>query len=130
MTLGGRISSARDAAGYSTAQLARRVGVMHDTMANWEADRDEPRANKLVTLAGVLGVSVMWLSIGETAELEQQTTYDFEETRTLKIKLESLLSLHEQTSKMIFEIQSDIQRLQARIDGGEIGLDEGAFEDA
>ena len=124
MTLGGRITSAREAAGYTSDQLARRVGVMQETMENWEADRDEPRANKLVTLAGVLGVSVMWLSIGENAEGENEQSYDFEETRALKQKLESLLALHEQASKMIFELQADILKLQARIDGGEIEMGE------
>lgn len=34
-------------------------------MHNWECDRAEPRPSKLVTLAGVLGVSPAWLIGGE-----------------------------------------------------------------
>lgn len=64
-TLGGRIMSAREALGYSTARLARYVGVKTATMQGWESDRSEPRANKLVMLSGVLNVSPSWLMIGE-----------------------------------------------------------------
>lgn len=60
-TLGGRIQWSRDEVGLTTAQLARRVGVRTETMHNWECDRAEPRPSKLVTLAGVLGVSAAWL---------------------------------------------------------------------
>ena len=50
--------------GLSIAQLARRIGVKSETLGYWETDRDEPRANKLVTLAGVLNVSPTWLLCG------------------------------------------------------------------
>ena len=46
------------------AQLARRLGVKLVTMQNWEADRAEPRANKLQMLAGLLNVSMIWLMTG------------------------------------------------------------------
>ena len=64
-TLGGRIQWSREEAGLTTAQLARRAGVRTETMHNWECDRAEPRPSKLVTLAGVLGVSPAWLIGGE-----------------------------------------------------------------
>ncbi len=63
-TLGGRLIKAREAAGLTTAQLARRLGVKTKTMANWESDRSEPRANRLNMLAGILGVSTTWLLVG------------------------------------------------------------------
>lgn len=132
MTLGGRIVSAREAAGYTSEQLAQRIGVMQETLDNWEADRDEPRGNKLVTLAGVLGVSVLWLGLGEESGAEFNESHPIEETRALKVKMETLLALHEQTSKLIFEIQADLQRLQARIDAGEMEVagNDALYEDA
>jgi transcriptional regulator with XRE-family HTH domain len=63
-TLGGRIVTAREAQSLSTAQLARRLGISTATMHDWEADRAEPRSNRLITLAGVLNVSPSWLLTG------------------------------------------------------------------
>ena len=60
-TLGGRIVRSRENLGLSTAQLARRLGVESKTLSLWETDRDEPRPNRLATLAGLLNVSVAWL---------------------------------------------------------------------
>ena len=46
-------------------QLARRLGVKKATVASWEQDLAEPRANKLSMMAGLLNVSIMWLLTGE-----------------------------------------------------------------
>lgn len=64
-TLGGRISLAREVAGLSEAEAARRLGVLAQSWTAWERDRDVPRANRLATMAGILGVSLSWLLSGE-----------------------------------------------------------------
>lgn len=64
-TFGDRIASARDALGLTQHQLSRRIGVQEETLAAWETDRSEPRANKVQMLAGVLNVSLVWLMSGE-----------------------------------------------------------------
>ena len=64
-TFGDRLAAARDAAGMTPEQLARRVGVKLKTLTSWENDLSEPRANRIQTLAGMLNVSVMWLLNGE-----------------------------------------------------------------
>ena len=56
-TLGGRISMARETSGLSVDQVVKRLGVRATTYEAWEADRSEPRANKLVALAGILNIS-------------------------------------------------------------------------
>ena len=63
-TLGGRISMAREATGLSVADVVKRLGVRANTYEAWEADRSEPRANKLVALAGILNVSPPYLLSG------------------------------------------------------------------
>ena len=63
-TFGDRLAAARDAAGLSTEDLARRLGVREKTVAAWEDDMAEPRANRLQMLAGLLNVSLMWLLTG------------------------------------------------------------------
>ena len=64
-TFGDRVAGAREAAGMSQGQLARRLGVKKPTLVAWENDMSEPRANKLSMLAGLLNVSIMWLLTGE-----------------------------------------------------------------
>ena len=57
MTLGGRIYASRQNAGMSLHMAANLLGVRSSTLKSWENDRSEPRVNKLVALAGLLGVS-------------------------------------------------------------------------
>ena len=57
MTLGGRLYASRQNAGMSLNLVARLLGVKSSTLKSWENDRSEPRVNKLVALAGLLGVS-------------------------------------------------------------------------
>lgn len=63
-TLGGRISMAREISGLSIEQVVKRLGVKATTYEAWEADRSEPRANKLVALAGILNISPPYLLSG------------------------------------------------------------------
>lgn len=63
-TFGDRVAHAREARGMSQADLARKLGLRTTTIASWEEDRSEPRANKLQMLAGVLSVSMIWLMTG------------------------------------------------------------------
>lgn len=69
-TLGDRLTGAREAAGLSQKALATRLGVKTSTLASWEDDMAEPRANRLQLLAGMLGVSLMWLLNGEGEGVE------------------------------------------------------------
>ena len=64
-TFGDRVAAAREAAGMSQKQLARRLGVKIGTVRGWEDDLSEPRANKLSMMAGLLNVSIVWLLTGE-----------------------------------------------------------------
>jgi len=60
-TFGSRIIRARETTKLSTAQLARRTGVLTETMQAWESDRLMPRTNQIVRLSGLLNVSPTWL---------------------------------------------------------------------
>lgn len=67
-TFGDRVSAAREVVGLTDEELARRLGVKAETVRRWEGDVDEPRANKLQMLAGLLGVSLTWLMTGAGEE--------------------------------------------------------------
>ena len=60
-TFGDRVAGAREQAGMSQADLAKRLGVKLKTLKSWEDDLSEPRANKLSMMAGMLNVSLLWL---------------------------------------------------------------------
>ena len=64
-TFGDRLVAAREHAGMTQAELARRIGVRLSTLRGWEDDHAEPRANRLSMLAGLLNVSMVWLINGE-----------------------------------------------------------------
>lgn len=64
-TFGDRLMAAREAAGIGQKELAKRLGVKPKTIAAWENDISEPRANRLQMLAGLLNVSLVWLINGE-----------------------------------------------------------------
>ena len=66
-TFGDRLVAAREAAGMTQAELARRIGVRRRTLAGWEDDQAEPRANRLQMLAGLLNVSMIWMMSGQGA---------------------------------------------------------------
>ncbi len=70
-TFGDRVAAAREALALSQEDLAQRMGIKLKTVAAWEEDRAEPRANKLQMLSGVLNVSMRWLLTGEGGDLEQ-----------------------------------------------------------
>ncbi|MEM8553629.1 MAG: helix-turn-helix domain-containing protein [Pseudomonadota bacterium] len=64
-TFGDRMAGAREKMGMSRSELAKRLGVKTSTIASWEEDLSEPRANKLQMLSGILNVSLTWLLTAE-----------------------------------------------------------------
>lgn len=69
-TFGDRLAGAREAAGLSQSDLAKRLGVRLTTVQGWEDDASEPRSNRLQMVAGMLSVSIRWLLTGEGDGLE------------------------------------------------------------
>ena len=69
-TLGDRLAGAREAAGLSQEELAKRIGLKLKTLRAWEDDLADPRANRLQMLAGLLNVSLSWLLTGKGQGLD------------------------------------------------------------
>ncbi|MFT5743222.1 MAG: transcriptional regulator with XRE-family HTH domain [Paracoccaceae bacterium] len=63
-TFGDRVAGAREGTGLTQKGLSKKLGIKLSTLRNWENDLNEPRANKLQMLSGVLGVSMSWLLTG------------------------------------------------------------------
>ena len=110
-TLGGRVFQARQAAGLAVSQVINRLGVRKATYMAWEADRSEPRANKLVALAGILNVSPTYLlsGLGRAAAqpLKHQQTID-----ELRIEIEQLELTLKAANKMLSRIKSQAKRVK------------------
>ena len=63
--LGPRIAALRRGAGWSQAELARRVQVSPSAIGMYEQNRREPSAATLVALSQVFGVSTDYLLTGK-----------------------------------------------------------------
>lgn len=86
--LGPRIRVARENAGLNVTEAARRLGVAKATLQAWEDDRESPRANRLLMLAGLLNVSLSWFLEGR--ESEHMTTQGDVAPDTLRAQLEEI----------------------------------------
>ena len=111
-TLGGRLWRAREAVGLSEAGLAKALGLKKETLAAWESDRSEPRANKLVTLAGLLNVSPTWLLYGVGDAPQDETLSS--EIGILRAQLARIRELREQTDTAIANMEKAIDRIAKR----------------
>ena len=113
-TFGDRVAAARESSGRSQGQLARRMGVKKSTLAGWEQDLSEPRANKLSMLSGLLNVSMSWLLTGEGDDLSGPTEDTMSEdisaiARELRSLREDLRSQAERAGRL----EKSLRRLVA-----------------
>lgn len=114
-SMGSRIGQARTAQGMSLRQLATRVGVKPTTVENWERGRSEPRANKLLMLAGILNVPVLRLLDNEN---ESAGTSEGSEAagdlQRVHQKLERAMALQAKLSALLNEATVELATLQKR----------------
>lgn len=111
-TFGDRLTLAREAQGMSQEDLARRLGIRLQTLKNWEDDRSEPRANRLQMLAGVLGISMVWLLTGEG---EGGPSLRAREERTVSAELSALLNEIRELRVANSKANNRLARLERRL---------------
>jgi transcriptional regulator with XRE-family HTH domain len=112
---GSRIKLTRTRLGLSLQQVADRVGVTRESLANWENDRSEPRGVKVMKLAGVLQVPMIWLLTGEippSSEREPAAS----ETARIAQKLDRAVALQRDLAALLIEVSADVSRLQRELD--------------
>jgi transcriptional regulator with XRE-family HTH domain len=113
-TTGSRIEQARNQLGLSLPQLARRIAVKSKTLENWENDRSEPRADKLMKLAGLLQVPLIWLLTGNTPQGSDRSPVALE-TIGIAQKLERALAMQQELAALLIDVSADVARLQREI---------------
>jgi transcriptional regulator with XRE-family HTH domain len=115
-TVGSRIVLARKQLGLTPSQLATRAGVKLKTLEKWESGRSEPRSDKLMRLAGVLQVPLLWLLTGDAPE-----GADFDpaasETARIAQSLDKALAMQHDLAALLVDVCADVSRLQRDIDG-------------
>ncbi|MEM5519726.1 helix-turn-helix domain-containing protein [Sulfitobacter sp. AS59] len=119
-TFGDRVAAARENAQMTQAALAKRLGVKQSTLRGWEDDLSEPRANRLATLAGVLGVSMMWLINGEGEGLEAPEEGPSVDESAMDV-LNELRSLRVDMLKRAEQLGRLEKRLRSSLRGAENG---------
>jgi len=76
-TLQSRLRLAREAAGLSQTEVARRIGIAQPTYSDLE-NKPGSSSKHLVKIASVLGVSADWLAYGEGPRDAAQAPEDAE----------------------------------------------------
>ena len=115
-TMGSRIEQARREQGLSVREVASRLCMKPATIENWENDRSEPRSNKLLTLAGVLNVPLLWLLKGEDPSGRSYHPEAVSETAKIQKKLERAQAMQEEVAALLAEATADVDRLQKELD--------------
>jgi len=109
-TFGDRVAGAREQAGMTQKQLAKRLGVRVATLRAWEEDLSEPRANRLSILAGLLNVSMMWLINGEGEGLDGP-----EQDGVLNVEMRDLLTEVRDLRTDLLARAEQVGRLEKRL---------------
>lgn len=99
-SMGSRLRDARERTGISAGALAEALGVNVTSIKAWENDKRTPRANKLVNIAGVLGVSVRWLLEGQAEPMRHENA---------PISIETL-------RRDVEQLRSHLSRAQSRLE--------------
>ncbi|MDX1709725.1 MAG: helix-turn-helix domain-containing protein [Rhodovibrionaceae bacterium] len=106
-TLGERLKWAREQSGLSATQVANRLGVKSQSVSAWEGDQREPRANKLLMLAGILNVSVAWLLEGSGKGPQE---------RSIELELEEIAGRLESARSQVDKLSRQLDRATGKID--------------
>lgn len=68
LEIANRLRTAREMAGLSQGQAAKRVGMHRPTISEIEAGRRNVKSNELSTFAKLYGVEVSWVTDGKVNE--------------------------------------------------------------
>lgn len=112
---GARLAESRKRAGYSAAELSRLLGVNAHTVSAWEKGQSEPRSNRLLMLAGVLGVSAGWLIEGDGGTLSAEARRPGE-IAELRLRLENARRMVENASELLGSAEDALEALERKVD--------------
>ncbi len=68
LTFGGKIKEARKAKNLTQKQLAEKIGAKHNSVSDWENNKNKPDPDTIELLCGVLDITPNYLLSLETVE--------------------------------------------------------------
>jgi len=106
-TVADRLTQARENLGLTQETIAQLIGVTADTYRHWETGEKEPRANRLVNLAGVLRVSAYWILDGGDGEFS--IVQDCSATDALRGQIESARAKLQELSDILGDMEERLE---------------------
>lgn len=98
MTTGARIKAARKAAGMTQAELAAKLGISFQSVAQWENDLRNPKYETLQKIANALGITVLYLmsdpDINSLEEAQNEYSRHIDDLHWEKITENILISIY------------------------------------
>lgn len=115
--LGRRIKLARELAGFSQEDVAKKLGVTKQTVSTYETGNVDPKSSQLLKIAEVLNVSIMFLLDPESHEetfqpllSEEPTAYEKAnpgEIKHMKKEIEFLTEIKQRLTEQV-EVQQKL----------------------
>lgn len=90
MALAERLRTAREMAGLSQGQVAKKLGLHRPSVSEMEAGRRRVSAEELAELADLYVVDLSWLAGGEAAPDEHQARVELAARELSKLREEDL----------------------------------------
>jgi transcriptional regulator with XRE-family HTH domain len=129
LTFGNKIKEARKAKNLTQQQLAKKIGATHNSVSDWENDKNKPDLNTIELICGVLNISANYLlgtkdpaislSPEATEVAKAYTAAELDKQNIVRLTLG--LELKKQSKITEFpvkeETQEHLQTIAAHLDG-------------
>ena len=91
-TLGTRIKAVREQLRLNQVEFARKLNIDQSTLANYEMDRRSPKADMLIAIADISGVTVDYLLGRETDTKKELPDLTPKDEREIAKQLENMMN--------------------------------------
>lgn len=119
LTFGEKIKEARKLKGFTQKQLAAKIGAKHNSVSDWENNKNKPDPDTIELLCGVLNITPNYLLATETGEFSPAEKLLIKKYRDLddhgKKCVNSVLEWETQRTQMLADMQKQLINKDSRI---------------
>lgn len=119
LTFGEKIKEARKLKGFTQKQLAANIGAKHNSVSDWENNKNKPDPDTIELLCGVLNITPNYLLATETREFSPAEKLLIKKYRALddhgKKCVNSILEWETQRMQMFTNMQKQLIDKDSRI---------------